>query len=912
MSKKHSGSSRPSQNKNRKRPQDPDFAGKKAIKGLNLDKQNSKTKKINEVKNGSNTDTIDSEDKPLSREKHLGEKAVSANSLHNKDVQKQTAAKKQIVEIPDELKTTVKAVGDKGDSGADDAAEEIIVKTIKSSKKSARKSNLAQKTAKKMYKAPKPDEKVELESENNPRQETKKAQRQDPEVQGEKEQKTDSIKNKSKTSQPKTTKKSDGQQKKSGDLKVKIPVAAQAPVAIKPSATRMTKYPQKVRKFGQKIAGTRDKKDGRDARDEKIEEKTKFDWRKTWRKHPMPAILRIPCAILLLAGASILITWFILWRTSSCDASQVADFIGKKPMLFSYSCLIIFFLMAICAAVTWHIFFTIGLSFATASVITFISIQKYQLREEPLLPSDFVFAGQTGNLISMVDASAVWRLVFGVVLIIIGSILLEVYACKMLGKRMKKHPFWERHVLIPRATFAAIAVTGLTMTAAPILRHENPEWLEELTTVGWIQTKTFGYNGFIIDFVSNIQKTAAEKPHNYSRETMMKIAEKYWAIKEADEENRKPLNEIADRIYIVLNESFYDPSIVKDHYDYGKKDVLPNVHKVFENYPSGYMYSPGYGGSTANIEFEVQTGYSNYWANSYPYIDVVGKSDSFLSVASWAKKYGFNTEAIHAYWGEMYNRDGAYPILGYDEFIDMDGMSIRRYEPGTAWPNDNAIFDEILDLTDGNSPVLANVVTMQNHGGYEGQNYPKYDFVVTNGERKDEMTKYFQLLNSSDKYIDEFLEDLKKTKEKSVVLLFGDHAAGILPELAEAEDKSTRDLSRLTPYFIWANFDLGSDSKKKISDVAEQNQKLGFDFSKIKGVDLPTTTPNCLLNQLYNTLGAEKPAMFYLLDSVCEETPIITGSFYEDGKVPDNNEAIKEYELVNYDVMNGQRYWDGD
>ena len=79
----------------------------------------------------------------------------------------------------------------------------------------------------------------------------------------------------------------------------------------------------------------------------------------------------------------------------------------------------------------------------------------------------------------------------------------------------------------------------------------------------------------------------------------------------------------------------------------------------------------------------------------------------------------------------------------------------------------------------------------------------------------------------------------------------------------------------------------------------------------VEGVDLPTTTPNCLLNQLYNTLGAEKPAFFYLLDAVCEDTPIITGAYYTNNQIP-VSDILREYELVNYDIMNGYQYWDGE
>lgn len=835
MSKKHTHSYREAETKKKQQLNDPDFAGKKAVR-LEATKNKSAPEKSQKNKN-KNTKKTSGRRRP----QHPARKAVSAKALHNKDVQKQTASKKTVI-VPDEFKKKTENT----------EPIEIKVKTKKGDADAKSKT------------VSKNEKKITGTATNAPKV----------------------------TNIPKPTK----------SLK------QFRPTNLKPQIDR---HIPSLKKQKSQTATATESTRAQNTENQSKTPRQHFDWRKTWRKHPMPAILRIPCLILLLAGASILFTWFILWRTNSCDADLVAEFIGKKPLLFSYSCLVIFFLMAIIAAVTWHVFFTIGFSFAAASIITFISMQKFELREEPLLPSDFVFAGQTGNLINMVDAGAIWRLVGGVILILIGSVLLEIYACKMLGKRMRGRPWWERHALISRATYTMISLAGLIMIAEPIFRHENPEWLEGLSKVAWDQTQTYGHNGFVIDFISNMRKTAAAKPHNYSQDTIMKIAEKYWAIKEADDENRKPLNEIADRIFIILDESFYDPSIIKDYYDYGKKDVLPVTHKIFEQYPSGYMYSPGYGGATANIEFEAQTGYSNYWANSYPYIDVVSKSDSILSAANWAKKYGFSTEAIHAYWGDMYSRKTAYPVLGYDEFIDIEDMTIHRYEPGTPWPNDNAIFDEALDLTDGNSPTLMNVVTMQNHGGYSNREYAQFDFEVSTGSRKDEITRYYQLLNASDKYLGDLIKKLENSKEKSVILWFGDHAAGIFPEIAESENKTERDLTRLTPYFIWANFDLESDSKKALSEVAKQNEELGFDLSKVKGVDLPTTTPNCLLNQLYNTLGAEKPALFYLLDEVCKKSPILTSSFYDGAEIP-TDEVVKEYELVNYDIMNGQKYWDGE
>ena len=60
---------------------------------------------------------------------------------------------------------------------------------------------------------------------------------------------------------------------------------------------------------------------------------------------------------------------------------------------------------------------------------------------------------------------------------------------------------------------------------------------------------------------------------------------------------------------------------------------------------------------------------------------------------------------------------------------------------------------------------------------------------------------------------------------------------------------------------------------------------------------------------MYNILGVEKPALFYLVDEVCEETPILMKAYFA-GNPPEDSEVLREYQLVNYDVLAGKHYWD--
>ena len=629
--------------------------------------------------------------------------------------------------------------------------------------------------------------------------------------------------------------------------------------------------------------------------------------RRTHRR-TMPAVLRVLLATLLLVFLSVIYTWFIIWRQNLCDNEVTDTFISEKLPLFAYSCLIVFCVMATVAALTWRVFFASGFVFAVISVLTFIHMQKFELRSAPLLPEDFQLAGQAGELTQFVETEAIVRLVCGVIFILVGSILLEYFVRKVCGRNRKNLPWWERFSLVPRVTFTLVAVTTLVLVAKPVFLHEDcSEWLEGSELIAWNQTENYEMNGFVIGFLYNLGKLQMREPEEYSEETMAAIAEKYRALKVADTE-RAPLNEIAENVIFVMDESFYDPALLTKYYDHSGGDILPNLHKLFLNYPSGYMYSPEYGGNTANVEFEGQTGLSNFWAQTFPYVNSLTRLDKVMGIANWTKEFGFETTAVHAFDGSMYKRDFVYPILGFDEFIDADKMTYTETEGEDGYISDWSVYQEILDIIEENkgSQMVA-AITMQNHMPYTAANYQKLDFKLTSVDH-DWLEANYQSLYYADQYLGEFIKKLDALDEKTVVIWFGDHAAALLNDYINSDDKDERDLAHFTPYFVYANFNI--ESPYTVAEAKKLNAAQGFSFPT-RGVDLPTTTPNCLLNTMYNILGAEKPAMFYLLDTICTESPTLAVSYYSNSN-PEVTTALKEYEFVNYDALGGKHYWYGD
>ncbi len=624
----------------------------------------------------------------------------------------------------------------------------------------------------------------------------------------------------------------------------------------------------------------------------------------------MPGVLRILLSIIILALLSVVLAWYFCWQTNGKDAGLTDQFIQAKGDLFWYNATVIFFSMATLAAILWRPFLSVGIWFSLLSILSYINDQKMAAQNTPLLPEDFQMVDTMGAMTNFVDSGEVTRLVFGVILVLLGTGLLDFWLRRILGQRVmgrerrKQLPWWERVMLMPRFALGSIACAGLVIIASPVISQNKSDFLPSLNFVAWNQTENIQKNGFLIGFLYNLGQHEVKRPADYGPERIAEISQKYRAEKDADTE-RQALNKVAKNVVVILDETFYDPELLTKYYPHAGDDVIPNLRTIFEKYPSGYMYSPEYGGGTANVEFEVQTGLSNFWARNYPYVNYLSKGENILAAPAWAKDFGFNTTAIHSYDRSIYKRNFAYPRLGYDQFLDAAQFKYTEREHESTYINDRSIFREILDiLQEGDQPHFVGAVTMQNHTPYVGANYPQLDFWV-DGNR--DLSMNLQSLHMADQYVAEFLEALDQLPEPTVVLWFGDHAAGLFSKYINSEQKAEQNLAHLTPYFIYANFEI--TSPYTVDEVAAENAVLGIEIDQ-PDTDLPTTTPNCLVNQMYNILNVEKPILGYLLDQVCAETPILAASYYG-AKAPAESTALKEYELINYDILNGERYWTG-
>ena len=145
---------------------------------------------------------------------------------------------------------------------------------------------------------------------------------------------------------------------------------------------------------------------------------------------------------------------------------------------------------------------------------------------------------------------------------------------------------------------------------------------------------------------------------------------------------------------------------------------MPNVRAV----RSGSMFSPEFGGMTANVEFEALTGFSNAFLpyGSIPYQQYV--RGPVPSLATFFRSEGYETTAIHPFEGWFWNRTHVYDAFGFDRFLSIEKL------PPMAWRgplvSDDALTDEIIRRADATErPFFTFAVSLQGHGPYEPNRY---------------------------------------------------------------------------------------------------------------------------------------------------------------------------------------------
>ena len=656
----------------------------------------------------------------------------------------------------------------------------------------------------------------------------------------------------------------------------------------------------------------------------------------------------------------ILATMFLWWSTNTklkYDPASELNFLQQVTgdayhYLSSASCYLnmIALVLIYLLLVTLVNRFWVGTALFGAFVMVFAVATKIKItmRSEPIIPSDLGFlsggggggAGDVASFVTddsrpLVNTAIAWLVWFVVICVILQCVD---------KRRAFIYCSWRHPIAGPKNIFglicrilAPIVSVLLLISYAGVLSNPQAPQRKTLSKIGysptlWNVQQDAETNGALTTFLSLTHVKAMEDEPEYSQAAMQQIKNRY--AQAADEINAQRSQNLTDNtVVMILSESFSDPNRVPNvHFG---ADPMPNIRALGQTTTSGLMLSPGYGGGTANIEFQQMTG-----------LNMANFSDTLLSpyqqlVATRPKFYSFN-QMWNEHCGDEYSTSCSIGYHPFKQFFYLRGVNYKKFgfshlytldsDPkiahGEAYVGPNGtktevsdeeayknVVEEIRTNTEQNKPSqYIQLITMQNHAPYPDLYGSENEFHGVN-ETPDTVPErgiiatYAKNVQRTDEATANFLNELDGIDKPITVVFYGDHLPGIY-NTANADKNNALTLHE-TNYFIWSNRASAShDVKLPESDAAY-------------------TSSNYFMTQAAEHMNARISPYLALLDELHAEVPAMSRSVNagvwsakgeptlldDNGEVIDTNtlsskakQLLADYKMVQYDMSVGKNY----
>jgi phosphoglycerol transferase MdoB-like AlkP superfamily enzyme len=366
----------------------------------------------------------------------------------------------------------------------------------------------------------------------------------------------------------------------------------------------------------------------------------------------------------------------------------------------------------------------------------------------------------------------------------------------LLAIRGPRNAFsWRRRLLCGAL---ATALSAGALAGSWLLAFQT----EQLSTV--FANLGFAYEdyGFPYCFLQTWLNVGIRKPRTYSASEMQRIR------KEIDDDTKTTTELDNVNVLYVQLESFIDPAQIKGLEL--SQPAAPNWEALKGSFTSGYLTVPVVGAGTANTEFEVLTGMSvrYFGPGEYPYKTCL-QDHTTESVAYDLKALGYAAHAVHNHRATFYTRDTVYANLGFDDFTSLEFMP-RTAKTPKGWSKDAILTGQITAALDStpNQPDLVFTVSVQGHGSYPTEKILQNPTVTVTACPDDcdadAVEYYVNQIHEMDEFIGNLTQELSARKERTILVLYGDH----LPSLGlKREDMESGSLYK-TEYLIWNNFGL--------------------------------------------------------------------------------------------------------
>ncbi len=349
-------------------------------------------------------------------------------------------------------------------------------------------------------------------------------------------------------------------------------------------------------------------------------------------------------------------------------------------------------------------------------------------------------------------------------------------------------------------------------------------------------------NGFFVNIVYSASATRILEPSDYTlggdRDVIAALNELLHkepvpgttVTPEPDETPEEPEDETKDEkkphVIVIMNETFSDIESVVESMGgqvvtESGEEILPYFHTLTSDMPNvikGNAIASVYGGNTANSEFEFLTGMSMAFLprNTVAYNFYLTKDNTFSIVESFSEA-GYTTIGMHPENATNWKRDTIYTqYYGFDQVYFKDDFT-GLDDPDDwfrGYVSDKAVYDKIIDIyesrEDGES-LFTFAVTMQNHGGYQNQDF---DYTVKVEGANSYANEYFSAVNNSDAALEYLLTYFEEQEEEVIIVFFGDHQPSVtyirqnMLGIEETASDEERIAQYTVPYLYWSNTEI--------------------------------------------------------------------------------------------------------
>lgn len=491
------------------------------------------------------------------------------------------------------------------------------------------------------------------------------------------------------------------------------------------------------------------------------------------------------------------------------EFAKIIPALWRRPVLLGYFVFVLFYgLIVLLSRRAWVAALALGL-FNVA--LRFANYYKLIYLATPVMPSDISLIGDAATVAGEYEVALYKEFWIGLMVTLL--IVLLLVPLRLPRFEQKKKQFWVRLGSI------AIVLALIVCYFGGVLYNRNAWETFKYYEMSFALRTEYYVNTFHSSLFVKTGQWFSQKPPGYDKQSVAEIAGELTEVDSAVDH--------APDIIVVLAETFNFLDPYEEAGIVFSGSIRENYDRIAEEAITGDMVSSQYGGGTAEIEYEVLTGFSTdsdilplNAFNSYTY-------DEMPCISNYLKTQNYTNYAIHSYHYAYYNRIAAYGDMGFDHRIDQS--MFKDAERVGEYISDSAAVDKTIEVYEqavaAGEQVLLHLVTMQNHGphtidslGPDGRAIQVVEapaFSENDVRLLEEMATKMYL---TDQAIGKLIDYFRDVDRDVIIVVYGDHQTGLVINYSDAELLRKTDFyeansaseasikTHLTPYLIWSNY----------------------------------------------------------------------------------------------------------